>query len=1208
MPDDHTTYPSTTAGTVLPSIVSEPPGPGYQARQLAPTPPHLADIRAEMEKLVERDLLGPHDGPREELYERKVSERYLVGVLAPKQRVSEPETDEADELAEAGAGTVEEGAAETVAPGAAKMLPSAFGMTFCVDGAVDYIRIIARWGRYSKETLVHNKEETEPKQTGSSGRPWRRTPIEASTVARLKVGKLEPWSPDPEHPEVVVNGLVRKRPGDVDWSVSLFLVNGQMEAGRKDGGSDSAWLFQAELETVSADGRKPDIFVRRGIHRSGSKLDEDVRNELHALEMIYRDTAEFVVGHGIGVHADPSPRDSGRATRLITKAIPRFEVPRAGVPTEEDFPELAGLVLDMKTLSELDAPALRASLAPLVEAYAAWIERQSKRIDEPSTGLDSHRDAATRALELCTIARKRIEEGIALLEDDGHPEAVDAFHFMNSAMWRQRIHSIYSEQRRQGGTKTLDEVDDPKNRSWRPFQLAFILINLPSLTNLKHPERSESANATADLLWFPTGGGKTEAYLGLTAYTLAIRRLQGEVAGRRGDAGVAVLMRYTLRLLTLQQFQRATALICACESIRREAEDAGDSRWGSIPFRIGLWVGNKTTPNTTAQSNEGNLLRREQGKRSGSGDPAQLTNCPWCGSKIESINNITVDLVRGRTLLYCGDKTGSCLFAERQSKGEGLPVVVVDEEIYRLLPSLLIATVDKFAQMPWNGNTQALFGNVNGYCTRHGFRTTDLEDADSHPAKGGLPAARTLPQGPLRPPDLIIQDELHLISGPLGTLVGLYETAVDYLSTWEVDGVRVRPKVVASTATIRNARQQILKTFARQVSIFPPQGLDAGDNFFSLQKPPTPENFGRVYLGICAPGRRMKAVLIRVYLAYLAAGEHLFQKYGPEVADPWMTLVGYFNSMRELGGTRRIVDDEVRSGLMRMEKRGLPKRFLGEIEELTSRRNAGDIPVILDRLEKTFRLVYPKGERPIDVLLATNMVSVGVDIRRLGLMVVANQPKTTAEYIQATSRVGRTFPGLVCTVLNGARPRDMSHYERFEHYHATFYQYVEALSVTPFAERALDRGLAALLVSTIRLSAAEFNGNLDAAKISPAHPIARNAVDAIVNRAAEVGPFVAKQRVAEDLTRQLDEWQKRALHQTGGARLGYMDKRDGITKGLLHSAGQGPWDMFTALNSLRDVEPMVNLVLDDRGFEEEPAWLSSAASSAPETDAEEVSA
>lgn len=486
--------------------------------------------------------------------------------------------------------------------------------------------------------------------------------------------------------------------------------------------------------------------------------------------------------------------------------------------------------------------------------------------------------------------------------------------------------------------------------------------------------------------------------------------------------------------------------------------------------------------------------------------------------------------------------------------------------------------------MPWNGATQMLFGQVDKKCSRHGFRSPDLEDKDQHRAVGNFPSARSVPHGPLRPPDLIIQDELHLISGPLGTLVALYESVVDRLSTWEVDGKLVRPKVVAATATIRRAAQQVQALFMRQVNVFPPQGLDVTNNFFARQREPGDETPGRRYIGICASGRRLKAALIRVYVAYLSAGQHLYNTYG-KAADPWMTLVGYFNSMNELGGMRRLVEDDVRSRLGKMEQRGLAKRTPPLLEELTSRKSSTDIPDILDRLERVFDPARDAtSPRPIDVLLATNMISVGVDVKRLGLMVVTGQPKTTAEYIQATSRVGRNAPGLVCIVFNWARPRDLSHYEQFEHYHATFYQQVEALSVTPFAPRAIDRGLAALLVSYVRLLGSEFNENIQAGKVIGTHPYFLAAISELAQRAVSV---TGSREVGEVVQAALEDLRAYWLKMTQvnvGTQLGYRTKKDGQTIGLLRPPSQGDWSPFTCLNSLRDVEPSINLILDERGL------------------------
>jgi len=425
-------------------------------------------------------------------------------------------------------------------------------------------------------------------------------------------------------------------------------------------------------------------------------------------------------------------------------------------------------------------------------------------------------------------------------------------------------------------------------------------------------------------------------------------------------------------------------------------------------------------------------------------------------------------------------------------------------------------------------------------------------------------------------------------------MVALYETAVDLLCSWTVDGKHVRPKVIASTATIRRAPDQIRKLFLRKLEVFPPQGTSIKDNFFSLQRPAGQEYPGRRYLGICAFGRRYPAAMIRVYVATMAAAQVLYDKYG-NFADPWMTLVGYFNSIRELAGARRWVEDSIRNRLRDTDKRGLAKRQIrfGAVEELTSRKLGTDIPKILERLEVIFdktqdaqreadrKAGKQPAMRPYDVVLATNMISVGVDIDRLGLMIVAGQPKTTSEYIQATSRVGRarSGPGFVITLFNWARPRDLSHYESFEHYHDTFYKHVEALSVTPFSPRALDRGLSGVLVSLMRLPEERLNRNRTAGELpdnDPTMPVVFERIAARAEQAMEdnnTGTLVRQM-----LNERRDQWLARVHNQTDH-RLGYRDEPQGVVA-LLKQPEAGQWNLFTCLNSLRDVEGTVDLILD----------------------------
>lgn len=1121
-------------------------------------------LRAKLQQMITADLLGPAGGDNEELIDSPRN-RYLLGMLAPKGELIE--VDEAEDLALDGDKESEEGSSEAKPTPLASMMPSSIGMTFSLTKACASFQIQVRWGYYERI-----RSETLPPDGDKTPLIWKRKQIDVtSDPLPLVAGKLGPWVPDPDFPDVQVKGLVRDN-SDA-WTVSLYLVNNQEPPKQL---KDEAWLFQPEIHVFHPD-RKA-VFIKRQLPINQTITDIEDRR----MAMNYRRHLEFVVGHGVAAHATLPDGIWNKAVEVETKIIPSHEVLRMEAPNPDQMPGMAGLQLDMKILSALEMGTFSEALLPLVMAYDKWITSQESIEDEL---MAAYQGDAKHTLELCRQNLTRIRSGILLLDQDEN--AAKAFRFSNRAMAEQRVRTIFSRRAREGNNPSMEEIDIQKNRSWRPFQLAFLLLNLPEMVDPKLPYRSDPNQALVDLLWFPTGGGKTEAYLGLTAFTMAIRRLQKTNEFPHGQAGVTVLMRYTLRLLTLQQFQRAATMICACEIIRKE----DPSLWGDEPFRIGLWVGEKSAPNKTEDAKREIDIRHSQISPQNSGlkgTVAQLTHCPWCGKPIDPGQNIIVETFnkgRGRTLQYCGDPLGSCPFSQRQSPEEGLPIVVVDEEIYRLLPSLVISTVDKFAQMAWKGETQMLFGRVAGKCPRHGFRSPDIKDTDSHQKLSHFPSVKTIPMVPLRPPDLIIQDELHLISGPLGTLVGLYETAVDYLCEWKLGETIIKPKIIASTATIRRAKNQVHNLYTRKVNIFPPSGLNSEDNFFSAQVPSFERTPGRLYIGICSPGLKIKNVMLRVYFSYLAAAKTLFDEYGVD-ADPWMTMIGYFNAMRELGGMRRVVDDTLSTMLRHADNYGFSKRYIypDSVEELNSRRSGVDIPQILNRLENKFgdpqaeqNEINKTNKRPLDIVMCTNMISVGVDIDRLGLMIIEGQPKATAEYIQASSRVGRVFPGIVSTVYNWARPRDLSHYERFEHYHDTFYEHVEALSVTPFSPRALDRGLSGAMVSMVRLQESKLNADDSAKNFKRDDPKFKELAAAIQNRAANA----TEDAHSVDLVKGMidvraDVWQSKASQVS--AELTYKTKK-GTLVPLLSQPQNMQRSLFTCLNSLRDVEPSVNLIL-----------------------------
>jgi hypothetical protein len=826
--------------------------------------------------------------------------------------------------------------------------------------------------------------------------------------------------------------------------------------------------------------------------------------------------------------------------------------------------DIEGVGLQMEELAGLpDAAAAAARLGGLVTQYRAWIGKQ--RANVPARP-KPRKETAELLLKSAEVAANRIEAGIKLLAD---PLVFEAFQTAN------RVMAVAA--RRRFGPMQGKKPEDVAAPSWRPFQLAFLLMNLEGVVRPDSPDRE-----VVDLLFFPTGGGKTEAYLGLAAFTLVYRRLTNP--GLRG-AGLSVLMRYTLRLLTLDQLSRAATLICALELERQRNAD----RLGDWPFEIGLWVGRAATPNEMGRRGDGNensarartIAYKNNSQKA---SPIPLEDCPWCGAKFtpNSFNLVPNPDQPTDLRITCANR--ACDF----TRNTPLPILAVDEPIYRRLPCFLIATVDKFAAMPWTGPVGGFFGKAERY-DQHGFY------GPCHP-NVGLP----IPGGSLPPPDLVVQDELHLISGPMGTMVGLYEAALDELCSRAGGGKKVRPKVVASTATVRRAQAQIRALFCRRtVDIFPPPGPDRRDSFFARTHS-TAESNARLYLGVAAQGLSPKKLLLRTYLALLAAAQKWYaadggKKNKDNAADPYMTLLGYFGSLRELGGSRRIVEDEVGTRITGYANR---KRE-GEAEGLFAARDVSYEPVELTSRVSTDRVAEAKrrlalpfhDDDHVDVAIATNMISVGLDITRLGLMVVLGQPKTAAEYIQATSRVGRDpdRPGLVVTILNVHRPRDRSHYERFAYFHQTFYRSVEATSVTPFSPRALDRGLAGTLVALARQGHLPLTAPKGATEILKERGKLDWVAQALAARAADVAETQAeaeaiRHRLLDRAKDLLDEWEKIAKEYADvGTQLQYQ-REEGAARPLLYTFLDpelrklpGRHRKFRANRSMRDVEPGVNL-------------------------------
>src|SRR6266702_5051395 len=854
-------------------------------------------VRDELAGLIERDLLGPWDGELEVFPPRSAGpcERYLVGRLGPRHdpRSSQQSVGDAVDTEISAGGDAADGELPDLLTmqNAGRMWASSMGLSFVVAPGADELSVSALWGRYGKSEVLD--------EAGNPRRIWSREPVALTRLVRLDGAasqRIPLTGTNPRLPGVYLAVEVRPRPDGPDSGarvVELVLVNAQEEPAAN---KDTAWLFQPRLtvsaarpDTTEAPQPGGDVSAEPLAPAVFGPIDDPVEDlaaldagtEERHLRLLYRNHLRHAVGRNVAVHADLREGER-RAHRLATTWLPAYDVPITIAPPAGPGSHLAGVQLSMDELAIAEPGQLAYGLGPLAAGYEAWLDEQEAAVPELPEAL---RETAATAVFTARQCAARIRAGIDLLTSPavaGHETALEAFRFASKAMALQRRHTALAALRESGGLSYAEAMAEVEGQgadaaSWFPFQLAFILLNLPALTDPAHPDRAQPSqpvggtghNGLVDLLFFPTGGGKTEAYLGLAAYTFAIRRRQGILTTPDGPLdggrGVAVLMRYTLRLLTAQQFQRATALVCAAERVRLRDE----ATWGTEPLRIGLWVGTDVSPKRYDEAE----LQLNRANRSGGGyrlTVLQIQRCPWCGGRI-SARNVRTDGGIRRVFVYCGDDLAACPFAEGGEVKDGLPVLTVDEEIYRLAPTSLIATVDKFARLAREGEAASLFGYVSRYCERHGFvhpdyRHCDIKDGSKHPAsKHGFPAAAVRPTGRLRPPDLIIQDELHLITGALGTTVGLFEVAIDVMTAWRTAaGDRVRPLLVASTATARNAPDQVRALYGRDVTIFPPQVLDAGRTFFSKEVPLDDENPGRRYVGISTTGVRLTTAEIRI--------------------------------------------------------------------------------------------------------------------------------------------------------------------------------------------------------------------------------------------------------------------------------------------------------------------------------------------------------
>ena len=1039
---------------------------------------------------IHQDAFGPVG--TDEVLEEPPLETYVCGVLWPrktKSRTSQPAMQTGDEPIREEAPDRECGFAleedqTDVIREANHFMPSVMAVSFALPVKTKELSLSFFAAKYVHQAF----EEISPKEKRYIRHEYRRVPLETGWVSvalPLRAGKRSFFD------GMITVRIVRRRTiSDIAvlWTVS---VENNQKATQNETDQNTAALFQCVLS------------LRGCFCPIDSAGKPSVDAERRRQDFIYRNTRVFAAGHGCSVHWEE--QEDG-VSEIRSAFLPRTAVSQMIAATDKTF----SCFLMSKWTDEWRREGL-AELERYVGQYAAWGE---KLRCEPIP--DGYRQAADDILERIFQCVERLRNGIDVLRKND--AAWRAFCLMNQAMARQS-----AKKRKQPESEV----------SWYPFQLCYALMCLPDVTEENAPWRG-----TVDLLWFPTGGGKTEAYLGVAAFTIFYRRLtQGEKSG-----GVTVLMRYTLRMLTAQQFERAAALICECEYIRREEHLPG----GEIS--IGLWVGSEVTPNHVESDQEGMesaktildqlITGREAEVRS---SPVQLPVCPFCGALLRPKDAYRIENHQFRA--FCPSK--ACPFHD------DLPIVTVDDDIYARKPTLLIGTIDKFARLAWEEKTKALFA----------------ADGD------GLP------------PELLIQDELHLISGPLGSISGLYEIAIEKL----IASRGKPPKILASTATLRNAQGQIMALYGKPAFQFPPSGFYPGDSFFARIARPD-ERPQRMYVGYCETGGSMPDAVVRVFGAVKFALQYLACRgENPAVIDQFWTNIGYFNSLKDLGSADTLILDRVcayAEALRRHKFRELAEAvnmppISGteyDHDELTSRKTAREITEVRNHLDTVH---YPDAGA-YEYVLSSNMLSVGIDINRLGLMTVYNQPKSTSEYIQATSRVGRSNPGLVIVLLNMLRTRDMSHYEHFQASHHALNKMVEPTSAAPYACQAMDKALHTVFVILVRHLCPDMTGNRDAANFrkdrEDIQALRQELLSVIRRRSPETGLYA--QEILDDF---IEQWDQEARNKGSHFQYQLFNQSENDTDALLIPAERSDAAIFPpTLNSMRNVDTQSGVYLKRR--------------------------
>ena len=1172
---------------------------------------------------ISKEVVGPYEDDEILSKDNPPQSKYLSGILYPIQtKVSEDMQNMSAQISSS-----DDDSDDEKIPIHVGTQPSSMGLTCNIPIEQKSVMAEISYGRYAEyindadNSLAKppsekndSSHDTAKKKSARGRSDWKRT------VPDLKPIEIDltkpPGDPMELEPHIFLRYHTSRRREGNYLTLSVFLTNEERVA-EDQFDLDKTCIFQPKIKLYSPDSSKIFLSASKISKKKIASANDSDRKTL----FLFRKFKHFAQGHSCSAEWDVNETDD-RTAWVQTTFIPQYSVPEIK-PREPTVAEKKSL--NMKHLSKVANYADYADiLNPIISEYKKWIdslesERQSWKsasgAHAESRFVSADYDIPKETVDECRDALERIQEGIDKVSKDRL--AGESFRFVNEVMYENITHSAWIKTNRaklSNGDKIMEDGPNPESEpEWRLFQMAFLLSCIESIMN---PDSKNRNNV--DLLWFPTGSGKTEAYYGVIAFTMAYRRLKGKNAASREEEldryGVSVIMRYTYRLLTQQQFQRAATLFCALEYVRMKNQ-RNRKNFGSEPFLVGLWVGSSTTPNSFDEAKKLIQKMRSGASKDTASNPIQLLNCPWCGRRLRPHNykfeplECSADKLRPRRIwIHCDKK---CFFGNPHDPDHTLPVVFIDEDVRNLRPSLLIATVDKFAQISWNWRYSTLFGNVSQYCREHGYRPGNASFSSNkrcrHNSKDSAGATTLINiTRNLAPPELIIQDELHLIAGPLGTLTGLYETAIDILCANPSTGSK--PKIIASTATTKKSSMQIDALFgSKSTKIFPPQGFEFGDSHFAKVMQISKEHPGKTYVGICTTARghdadaRIPACVLRK-IRHIGENKNAFHFRGQDLSftdddlDPYHTVVAYYNTIKNLGAATRMYEDAVPRCMdiiietleKKYQARNSEKKNSSVMlnrEELTGRIEAARVPGILKSVE-----AKRGSEDALDVLLCTNMLSVGVDVDRLNLMIHSSgQPKSTSEYIQASGRIGRKNPGIILVNYNYMRPRDLSYFENFIEFHSTYHKSIESSTLTPFSKRARDRGLAGVFLALARLTSMDLSS--DPKMFDTSNTRIKNMIDSITKQILERICKINDQESEdskEDIGRIVKKWEDavenfRKQSSAGSAgleyrRIPYKFKQKPNVEYLLNSSRDAYNEhAFTIPESLREAESEISL-------------------------------